>query len=74
MSLNRKTTSFITVTNILIVLLIAFICLITLNPLAILGLFFLQNMPVYQERMMEDGEDDDEGKAYQNSEIGFTTK
>lgn len=73
MSLNRKTTSFITVTNILIVLLIAFISLITLNPLAILGLFFLQNMPVYQESM-HDGEDDDEGKAYQDSEIGFTAK
>lgn len=58
MSLNRKTPGFITLTNVVILLVVAFIVWATKNPLALLGLFFLQNMPVFQDGGGHDCDED----------------
>lgn len=90
MFLNRKTTGFITLINLVIVLLIGATIYFTRNPLALLGLFFLQNLPVFQgmsdmdeiDMEIEDDEEDESGMPrptapaddYAGTKAGFTGK
>jgi hypothetical protein len=69
MSLNSRTTSLVTTTNLFIILAVMAVVWITHNPLAVLGLFFIQDMPVFQDSVgidqlrrlgIIDGDDDDD--------------
>lgn len=84
MSLNARTTALITIINLFIVAAVVFVVAATENPVAILGLFFLREMPLFQDSINIDqlrqlgvidndhaaGADDDDG--YQDSKLGFT--
>lgn len=87
MSLNSRTTALVTATNLIIVAAVVFVVAVTKNPVAILGLFFLRDLPLFQdsiniEQLRQLGvlDRDDDG-AYpvddgydRESKIGFTAQ
>lgn len=86
MSLNTRTTALITTINLFIIFAVIFVVCATQNPVAILGLFFLQELPLFQDSVgidqlrqlgIIDREDDDHqpDDGYdRESKIGFTAK
>jgi hypothetical protein len=81
MSLNAKTSSYSTITNLAIIAAVIAVTVLTKNPMCLLALFFVQNLPVFEERptleeleaMGADSGDDPPGKrAYDDTRAGFT--
>lgn len=86
MSLNARTTALATATNLLIILTVVFVVAATMNPVAILGLFFLRELPLFQDSVnieqlrqlgIIDGpgdldDDDSIDSEYQGTKVGFT--
>lgn len=80
MSLNAKTPVLVAIMNVAVVATVVTTVLWTKEPVAILGLFFLQNLPVFAEQPnlqalqahlqgMEDEPDD-----YNGTKVGFTAE
>ena len=90
MSLNARTTTLSTITNALLILAVTVVVAITKNPVAILALFFMRDLPVFQDQVGidqlrqlgiidgPDGPEDHDGESrdseYGGTKTGFTAR
>lgn len=70
MSLNRNTTTYTVLINVLITIAVCLTLWLTKNPLALLGIFFMQELPLFQDQptiddlrqmgLIDDSDDEDQ--------------